>query len=195
MKRREDLAFGKIITQPKENSKHCKTILDKKHIGGQFGGKYKYVICKIGLNRVPVGLYTHRVGRGGRGGSIGHRGLSWLVPLNNFTFFKMRPAATMFAVGAAYMVSIRWMKGPEKPKCCSTEDSQEKLTLAKAFSASREIMAIWSLVLDLACLSTVRTLHMLEDADQPWVKPARAGWIRIGMILVSLFRLSSDMGL
>lgn len=119
--------------------------------------------------------------------------------------FEMRHAATMFAVGAAYIVSIRWRKGPEKPKCCSTEDSQEKLTLSLAFSVSREIMAISSLVLDLACSSTVRTLHILEDADRPWVKSACAGWIRVGMILASLLamilerilesRFSSDMGL
>lgn len=50
-------------------------------------------------------------------------------------------------------------------------------------------MTLSSLVLDLACLNTVRTLRMLEDVDRPWVKPVRAGGIRVGMILASLLAM------
>lgn len=64
------------------------------------------------------------------------------MPLYSFTDLEMWPAATIFAVGAAYMVLIKWRKGPKKPKCC--------------WAASREIMAMSLVVSDLACSRTVR---------------------------------------
>lgn len=85
-----------------------------------------------------------------------------------------------------------------------TSESHPKLTLSKAFSASKVMMSWSPPGLHLACSRTIITLRMFRVAVLPFTKPDWAGYIREGMMVASLeaiffdkiltSRFKSDMG-
>lgn len=77
---------------------------------------------------------------------------------------EIRPAATTLAEGAEYIVVMRWRKEQEKPYFERTFFNHWKLTLLKALSASRVIMAVTAPGLVPTYSKTVRTFMMLKVA-------------------------------
>lgn len=87
---------------------------------------------------------------------------------------------TSRTVGDSYICRRKRTIGQDKPKSVITLNSQHKLMLSKAFSASSDtISTSWS-VYDLAYSSAIKTLCMFRVADRPGTKPEWAGCNREG---------------
>lgn len=80
-----------------------------------------------------------------------------------------RPATTSLAAGKVSIEFTR-LKEPVKPILVRTIQSQSKLTLSKAFSTSRVIIAKSFPGLHLACSKTVITLGIFNVAVFPFTK-------------------------
>lgn len=135
----------------------------------------------------------------------GDRGQPCRVPLWRRNSSERRRAATSLAAGVVYMVFIRWAKGPENPILVMTMESHSKLTLTKAFSTSRVMIAQFPSGLHLACSRAIITFLMFMVAVLPFTNPDWAGCIREGMMSANLVaiileriltsRFRSDIGL
>lgn len=71
----------------------------------------------------------------------GDRAHPCLVPLWRLNSSDRRPAATSLAAGNVYKILMRCAKGPVNPILDMVMERQSKLTLSKAFSASKVMMA------------------------------------------------------
>lgn len=111
----------------------------------------------------------------------GERGHPCLVPLDKFMGSDKLPGVIIVVTGAAYMFLKEFKKFPLKPIYVITVNNQSRLTLSKAFLASKVNIIVSGFGCCLAYSNATSAFLMFVTADLPLTN-----LIELGVLLLVL---------